>query len=88
MGTAQDVSTPLISRRRSQWSLRAACIWTTKRPPAEGSAAGAGWAAPGSGVRSRDRLARYVVSGSGPAFRFTAIRVQSYHQTLTSALQT
>src|SRR5438270_278964 len=75
-GTAQDRSTPSISRRRSQWSRRAACIWTTNRPPAE-EAVGAA-RAPGSGVWSRERFARYVLSGSGPGFRFEGIGVKSY----------
>src|SRR5437868_2193529 len=75
-GTAQDRSTPSISRRRSQWSRRAACIWTTNRPPAEEAAAAA--RAPGSGVWSRERFARYVLSGSGPGFRFEGIGVKSY----------
>src|SRR5437879_5274954 len=82
-GTAQDLSTPSISRRRSQWSRRAACIWTTKSPPAD--APGVAGRAPGSGVRSRDRLARYVPSGSGPGFRFAGIGVKSYHSTSMSA---
>src|SRR6266852_5975991 len=77
-GTAQDLSTPSISRRRSQWSRRAACIWTTNRPPADGGGPAVAGRAPGSGVRSRDRLARYVLSGSGPGFRFEGIGVKSY----------
>src|SRR5881409_973238 len=36
-GTAHDVRTPFISRRRSQWSRRAACMCTTKRPPGAGA---------------------------------------------------
>src|SRR5437870_6474461 len=53
LGTAHDLSTPSISSRRSQCSRRAACIWTTNRPPGAGAAGAA--RAPGSGVRSSDR---------------------------------
>src|SRR5229473_326811 len=77
-GTAQDLSTPSISSRRSQWSRRAACICTTNRPPVDGGGPAVAGRAPGSGVRSRDRLARYVLSGSGPGFRFEGIGVKSY----------
>src|ERR1043166_5439233 len=74
-GTAHDRSTPSISRRRSKWSCRAACLWTTnKRPVPE--------VAPpnGSGVVSVERFARSparlsaVSSGDGvmPAFLSSA----------------
>src|SRR5438093_13602248 len=71
LGTAQDLSTPSISRHRSQWRRRAACMWTTKRPrgnwaagaAAEGAAARAAEAAgttrlPGLAERQRERHAR------------------------------
>src|SRR5207249_11714387 len=83
LGTAQDRSTPSISRCRSQWSRRAACMWTTNKPPADD--AGDAGRAPGSGVRSNDRLAREVLSGSDPDFRFAGTGVKSYHSSSTSA---
>src|SRR6266496_530607 len=96
LGTAQDLSTPSISRRRSQWRRRAACMWTTKRPrgywaaraAAAGAAGGAEAAgaarAPGSGVRSSARFARYALRGSG-RLRFAPITLQSYHKHPMSA---
>src|SRR3984957_4976714 len=58
LGTAQLFITPSSSRRRSKWTWRAACFWTTKRsvpvrvavPPA------------GSAVRVKSRLLRYSPS--------------------------
>jgi hypothetical protein len=53
-GTAHDLSTPPISRRRSKWRLRAACLCTTNSRPGTGDSVPIG-----SGVVSGDRFARY-----------------------------
>src|SRR5689334_12074667 len=56
LGTAHDRRTPSISRRRSKWSRRAACLWTMNNRP------GTVETVPiGSGVVSGDRLARYAL---------------------------
>src|SRR5574341_2015509 len=78
LGTAQDFKTPSISRRRSKCSRRAACWWTTNRPPALGAATGP---PKGSGVASSLRLARYALSASGFfGGRFAAMGRASYHR--------
>src|SRR5262245_49408392 len=60
LGTAHDASTPSCSRRRSQWSARALCCWTTKRGArSSGSAA---TLPDGSGVRAKSRFSSYSVS--------------------------
>src|SRR5437763_16330370 len=59
LGTAQDRSTPSISRRRSKCSWRAACLWTTNSRPMTGETG-----PKGSVVRSGERFARYALSES------------------------
>src|SRR5436190_20673843 len=62
LGTAQDLSTPSISSRRSQCRRVASCICTISKPPCLGPALGT--SPPGSGVLSNARFARYFARES------------------------